>query len=313
MKDYIFHEGTLPSDFILDYETAIFNLQSFNLLQDSSHWISFYVLNQKRKKADAGIHFHVENRLASSPFRAPFGSVEFSKQLLPQVLFEFLKYIEIQLNKNGINELSIKNPPQGYNPGQISLLETFLLNQNYVVSAAEVSALIQVTDKPFADVIRHSEKLRMHQAQRAEFIFNSFTLDKLEEVYHFLSQCHAEKGYKIPMTLGELSKTTREFKDQYLLFVILHQEKIAAASVSIRINKNTLYNFFANHEREYNQLSPMILLIDGMYAFCRENNITLLDLGTSAREGIPNFKLLDFKIHMGGIPSSKLTFSKKIM
>lgn len=312
MEEYIFHEGTLPSDITLDYEAAIFNLPSFKSLQDSQHWISFYILNKRRKKAVAGIHFHVENHLARSPFRAPFGSVEFSKQLLPRILYEFLEYIESRLKKQGISELSIKNPPHGYEPGQLSLLETFLLNQKYQVSEAEVSTLIQVTDELFTDVIRHSEKLRMRQAQKADFIFNHLVIDKLDEVYLFLSQCHADKGYKLSMTLGELKRAVKEFPERYLLFVILHQEKIVAASVSIRVNKNTLYNFFANHEREYNQLSPLILLIDGIYAFCRENKITLLDLGTSAWQDKPNFNLLDFKIHIGGIPTSKLTFYKKI-
>lgn len=312
MKTYKFHEGKLPSDIPADYETAIFNLPAFQSLQESKQVISFYILNTTQKKAAAGIHFHLENGLAQSLFRAPFGSVEFSGQLVPGILYEFLEYVESQLKKRGISDVFIKSPPQGYEPLRSSLPETFFLNQKYVISEAEVSTLIRVTDEPFADIMRHSERLRMQRAQKADFIFKKLSIDHLDEVYLFLSQCHADKGYKPSMTLQELKRTANEFPEQYLLFVILQGKKLVAATVSIRIKKNILYNFFANHEREYDQFSPLVLLINGLYGYCRENNITLLDLGTSSLDGKPNFKLLDFKMHIGGIPSSKFTFYKKI-
>lgn len=302
----------LPSDISVDYETAIFNLPAFQSLQESKQVISFYVLNATQKKAAAAIHFHLENGLARSLFRAPFGSVEFSPKLVPGILYEFLEYVESQLKKRDISDVFIKSPPQGYEPLRSSLPETFFLNQKYVISEAEISTLIWVSDKPLADIMRHSERLRMQRAQKKNFVFKNLSIDHLDEVYRFLSQCHADKGYKTSMTLQELKRTVKEFPEQYLLFVILQGKKLVAATVSIRIKKNILYNFFANHEREYDQFSPLVLLINGLYGYCRENNITLLDLGTSSLEGKPNFKLLDFKMHIGGIPSSKFTFYKKI-
>jgi lipid II:glycine glycyltransferase (peptidoglycan interpeptide bridge formation enzyme) len=114
------------------------------------------------------------------------------------------------------------------------------------------------------------------------------------------------------MTFADLNKTVVTFPDRYLLFGIMKEGEIIAATISIQINQNCLYNFFANHDRKYNSLSPLILLIEGIYAYCQENRIGLFDLGTSALQGKPNFNLLDFKMHIGGVPSAKLTFNKTI-
>lgn len=114
------------------------------------------------------------------------------------------------------------------------------------------------------------------------------------------------------MTAQELQKTAEEFPDRYLLFAIYHREKIVAASITIRIDQNKLYNFMTNHEKQYNHLSPSLLLMEGIYEYCSHHEISLFDLGTSALQGKPNFTLLDFKLHIGGIPTSKLSFHKKI-
>ncbi|MEX2235517.1 MAG: GNAT family N-acetyltransferase [Cyclobacteriaceae bacterium] len=312
MEAYISHEGSLPSGFGLDFEPALFNTPAFAGLQQSAGIVSFYLLDQGKKKAIACIYFHVSDQIARSPLKAPFGSIECSKKINPNRLYTFLEYVEAQLKQKGVGEVYIKNPPRAYSPEMFSLVETFFVNHKYHVTDAEVSTVIPVTQEPFAARIRNSEKLRMRQAQKAAFTFQDLPMAKLGDVYGFISRCHHEKGYQLSITFDDLQRTVNEFPEQYLLFVVLQQSVIIAASISIRIKKNTLYNFVANHEKQYNRLSPPVILMEGMYEYCRQNKITLFDLGTSALKGKPNFPLLDFKLHIGGLPTSKLSFYKKL-
>lgn len=313
VRAFTFHEGSLPAGFTLDYEPAIFNLPAFAASQDlDPSSISFYLLNETRRKAVAGIHFQISGHVARSLFKAPFGSVEYSDDLNPKVLYWFLKKIELQLKGQGVRDIYIRNPPRGHAPAKVSLLETFFFNRQYIVSDAEVGALVEVTDAPFADLIRHSEKLRMQQGRRAGFVFRQHDLSDLQEIYSFIAQCHREKGYQISITAEELQKTATVFPERYLLFGISQEERLLAASISIRISKAILYNFLTNHEKEHNPLSPAIPLMEGTYHYCRDNGIHLLDLGTSALQGKPNFPLLDFKLRIGGSPTSKLSFHKNI-
>lgn len=307
-----FHEGPLPAGFTMDFEPALFNLPEFLTLQSRTHWLSFYVLNMDRRKVTALMHVHSEGESAQSPLRGPFGSVESVKGINPQVLYDFLTYVERRLKAHGIRELVIKNPPRAYDPEFISLLETCLINLDFMVAIAEPGAVIQVGNTTFAEGLPPSEFVRKRNAQNSGLQFEMLSPADLDEVYRFIAACHEEKGYKVSISHQQLSETVSRFPGRYLLSVVREAGVIRAASVSIRVKENILYNFLVNHEKSLNRLSPPILLMEGLYEYCQQNGIGLFDLGTSALAGKPNFSLLDFKLRMGARPTSKFSFYKRI-
>jgi len=75
---------------------------------------------------------------------------------------------------------------------------------------------------------------------------------------------------------------------------------------------DVLYNFYHDHSGDYDHLSPVVLLNEGLYNFCQRNKIGLLDLGTSNIDDKVNESLLAFKLHLGAQPSRKLTFFKTL-
>lgn len=312
MDTYIFHEGELPQEVKEDFEPAVFNVPSFSTHGHALSAVSYYLLDKRKKTALAGIRFYINDGMARSPFRAPFGSVECSDKINAADLYGFLDHIQNDLKRKGVSEIRIKNPPRVYFPERGALLESFLINQNFTVADSEITAVIPVGDEPFVAGIRHSERLRLQQAQNAGFTFRKLPAEKVEEVYQFISACHRDKGYKISISLADLQKRLDVFPDRYLLFAVFDGDRLVAASVSVRVYRNILYNFLVNHEKQYNSLSPPLLLMEGMHDYCRESAISLLDLGTSTLDGKPGFPLLDFKLRIGGKPSSKMTFFKKV-
>jgi hypothetical protein len=131
LEDFIFIKGRVPDGFKVVYEISLFNSNEHRLLQSNGDWLSYYIINGKKKIAVAGIHFLVSNGLASSPYRSPFGSIDASPDLNPSVLFLFLQFIESDLLKSDVKSIVIKNPPTLYNPELQSLLQVFLSNLGY--------------------------------------------------------------------------------------------------------------------------------------------------------------------------------------
>jgi hypothetical protein len=115
------------------------------------------------------------------------------------------------------------------------------------------------------------------------------------------------------MAKEDFLKTFAAFPGRYPLFAVMANGKICAAAISILVTGDILSNFLVNQEGVYNKLSPSVLLMEGIYDYCRRHDVTLFDLGTSALNGEPNFSLLDFKLHLGAIPVSKLSFHKQIV
>lgn len=313
MEAYTLHEGALPAAVTLGYTPAIFNHPAFAASQGVPADTSFYLLDERRASVQAGIHFHIQGTTARSPYRAPFGSFDFAGELNPRHIYRFLQDVESRLREKGVTEIVLRNPPREYNLGAYSLLETCLINQGYSVSQAETGAVIPIKSKPFVGVIRNSERLRILQSARAGLSFRILSHNRLSFVYEFISRCHQEKKYHLSVSYDDLMKTVKEFPKDYHLFGVFDDEKICAAAVSVRVTRDVLWNFLVNQDTVYNPLSPSVSLMQGIYNYCVEHGISLFDLGTSALQGQPNFSLLDFKLHLGAVPVSKLSFRKSLL
>jgi hypothetical protein len=312
LKHYIFSEGIPASGYEFDFEQSLFNLEKHRLLQSPEGWMSFFVLNEKKSTVSAALHFHIKDNEARSPLKGTFGSVEFAEELPPRTLFTFLEFAETQLINRGVKKITIKLPPH-LTQDRSALIHVFLFNMNYSVVNAEVGAIVQVHESSFNSQVHAWEKRRLRQAKAGKLRFRELEKNKLKMVYNFILKCRDEKGYNLSMTYHELQATVAAFPERYLIFGVFNDnDELAAASIAIAVNKKLLYNFYSAHDKKYDQLSPAVMLIEGIYDFANENNIGMIDLGTSAIGDKPNFRLLNFKLHLGAEATPKFTFEKNL-
>lgn len=308
----IFHEGELPSGYVVGFECSLFNLNAHLLLQSATGWRTFYILDQKRGKTRALINFNIQDSTAYSPLRSTYGSLECDDEIQPAVLYDFFKFIESALVSTGINRIIIKNAPLVYNAHVFSLLQVFLFNQGYTVIDAEVDSFITITNTPLASRLNARGRKKLDYARDAKLSFHLLPNDECDTVYHLIEQWHARKGYTLSMPFQKLEEVIQVFPDRYSFFAVKQNARIVAACITIRVKSNILYYFFSNNDEAFNAVSPAVFMIEGLYSYCRKENITLLDLGTSALYNEPNFGLLDFKLQTGATPSAKLTFQKDL-
>ena len=307
-----FYEGELPEGYRYDFDLYLFNHPTNLKLQSKTGCNSFYALRKEKKQVLAHIHFFIENKSASSPYRNPFGSLEFSTSITPKEVFDFIGWIEKKLIDKGVKEIIIKSFPVGYNPHNSSMLNTFLINHGFQIQNAELSSLIDVADKALLERMTSWEKRKLRQSDGAQLRFMPLTTDKAFDVYSFIRSCREERKQSISMTWDQVDMVVRTFSKKMFFFGVFDDQHMTAASLSFQINTKILYNFYSAHAKKYDSLSPAVMLVNGIYRFCQKEKFSFLDLGTSALKGKPNFTLLDFKMHLGAQPTSKLTFYKKI-
>ena len=96
--------------------------------------------------------------------------------------------------------------------------------------------------------------------------------------------------------------------EHYLLFGVYDESKLIAASVSVRISRQIMYNFYHADDINYRSSSPVAMLVDGVYKYCQQNNFNILDLGISSVQGLLNQGLFDFKDNLGCETSNKCTY-----
>lgn len=311
MEDFIFHE-TEPGEIrTFDFEPSLFHNPLHLSIQSPSGWKWFYVLHPRHKRVIASLYLHVQGDTASSSVQSPFGTVECSDDLAPNTLYHFLEFIERRLHQNGIRRIVLKCPPVHFYPKYEGLLQTFLFNLGYVVTDAKMGTVRRVADD-FTTELNRLERRKLRKAHHAALSCRFISNDRQKEVYDFILSCRERKGYPLSMTFTDFERTVQAFPDRYILTGVYFQEQLISASVAVRVNTGILYNFYADHDSKYDSLSPVVLLVEMLYNYCREHNIVLLDYGTSATHGKPNFGLLTFKLRLGGTPSPKHTFEKQL-
>lgn len=307
-----FIEGSLPPGFRCDFDPYLFNVPENLTIQSLEGWHTFYALRNEKKVARCRVHFHVHGDVAKSPYKNPFGSFEISDSFDPKEFFEFIRWTETKLQEKGVKRIEIKSYPHLYHPGRSAILTTFLFNHGYTVKDAELSACIKVNAHSLYQVMTSWEKRKSGQIKKTNLRFTQIPSQKLKEVHEFISSCREERKQTLSMSYAQLKSVCDIFSDKFCLFGVYDSNALAAASISIMINKTILYNFYSAHARQYDALSPVVKLMEGIYGYCQSEKIELIDLGTSSLHGKPNFSLLDFKLHLGATPTQKLTFEKTL-
>jgi hypothetical protein len=301
----------LPSGYIPDFDSFLFN-QSKHLTLQASEWSHFYLLRKANQKVMAQVSVHITEHVARSPLRAPFGSFLFSEKLAPIILYEFVQQVEKLLAKLGVSVFTVIEPPLYYRKNG-ELLHTILINLGYRISNAELSSGIRIDRLAFEDKVEVWEKRKLKQAKQKGLVFKLLTLNDLDEVYHVIQKSREQRSHSLSMNLTELQATVKTFKNEFVFSGVYLGKELVAASVSIRVHRDILYNFYSGHLKKYDTISPIVTLLGGLYKYCEHQKVQLLDLGTSSLHGQPNFSLLGFKLRLGAVPSIKLTFEKQIV
>jgi len=312
LEAFTFHASEPGEIKTFGFEPSLFQHPAHLNLQCAGGWKWYYALEIRRERVVASLLLNISGTTANASIKSPFGTVECSDKIPGKTLYLFLQFVETQLYSADVRKIILKNPPMHYSIGSGALLHTFLFNLGYTVTEASVGS-IRHTHDDFSMALNRLEKRKLRKSIQGELYFSFVPNDRLEEVYSFIHHCRSQKKYMLSMTLKDLQHTISLFPDRYLLLGVYFRDTLVAASVSVRVTSRILYNFYADHAAPYNHLSPTVLLVKGLYQYCQENDIPLLDLGTSAVSGQPNFGLLNFKTRLGGIPSPKLTFEKTLV
>lgn len=272
-------------------------------------WLGFYLEDRRHASSVAVFYLAPDPTTGTghSPWQAPFGGVQLAPGLPADVVDAFLQTIQQALQSRGLTRVRLRTPAFAYDPAGSALLAQGFTRLGYQVVLAELNNHLPLAAG--LEARQHpSERRRLAKCRRHGFQFEQEPPLLLPAAYAFLRQCRAEKGQQLSLSLERLQELFRQFPRDYFLFSVRDSAgQWAALTIAIRVSREVLYNFYPASPLAYNAFSPVVLLNDGLCAFARANDMTLLDLGTSTLPDGPNHSLLQFKRHLGGVLSLKLT------
>jgi len=274
--------------------------------------LSFYLEDPVASRTVAQLHLALDGAagIARSPAQAPFGSAQLAAGVGTTELHQLFDEAERQLVRRGIRRLALRGYPFAYDPAGAATLAETLRQRGYRVALAEQNYHLDPA-RPYEAHLHPSERRRLHKCRRHGLHFEQEPPFLLPAAYEFIAACRQERGQALSLSLARVQELFRCFPREHFLFSVRQTDGgWAALTVAIRVSERVLYNFYPASPLRCNVLSPVVLLNEGLHAFARASNLSVLDLGTSTLDTGLNASLLRFKRHLGGVAGLRLSWEK---
>ncbi|QJD77467.1 GNAT family N-acetyltransferase [Spirosoma rhododendri] len=271
------------------------------------------VINQETGQADGRCAFFLRDQQAVSPLAAPFGSVEFAPDLPDDVLSLLINSLIKAARTAGATSLRLVNYPDCYAPTQARRLARQLVEHGFEPVATYENLHLTVTSQPFGSGIDSMKQRRLRKCRTAGFRFAHWQSPDLCAATAFVGQIRQLRCHAQTIEPASLRQLLLSFPDQFPLFGVWDADRLIALAAAVRVSPDILYYFLPVSDPAYDAYSPMVLLIDGLWQYCQQQQISLLDLGVSLNgDRTPKPSLIQFKRNLGGQSSAKTVYERAL-
>ncbi len=241
-----------------------------------------------------------------SPRRATFGGVESYPDIPAKALQFFLQEAVNKLRSKGLARLVIRSFPEGLNPALARVLHQAYLQAGFTVTSTELNQHLDVGQQNIN--LHDSTRRRLQKSLREGLVFEEWQSPDWTEVHAFIAAARKRKQRPMTMSLETLQASVTQLPGIFQVFTARISGKLAALTVTVRINDRILYTLYPADNPEFLSLSPLILVNAGIYTYCQNHRFQLLDLGISTENGIRNEGLIRFKKNLGAMESVKHSY-----
>lgn len=313
LKTFEFLTDQIPFGYAFNFDNYLFNKIKHINTQGIEDRADYFIINNVKKRIEGKIHFLLKDKTAYSPYKSLFGSFEFSPRIHPNLLVEFWAFIESDLKSRNIDKVKITNFAACYNPKKAEMVLKSMDNSGFSIGMKATNHHISVGENPLEKRMHPMEKRRLAKCRNNDFSFMEEPLANGSEVYDYIHSCRNEQGLNVSVSKDKLLEYLTYFPQNYLIFSVRHKGELAAATIAIKAHRKVLYSFLPASLRKYKQYSPSVLLNVGLYEYCQNHQIEMLDLGISTEpDGKDQDSLIEFKERIGGEKSYKYFFEKKL-
>lgn len=298
-------------------DTHVFSQPGFffnepaHLRQQGNTAHTVLAVNQLTGCIDGRCTFFQHDQQVVSPLAAPFGSIEFVPDLPDTVLVELIQRLIKLAETAGATSIRLVNYPGCYAPEQTTRLLHQLARHGFRTTAAYENFHLTVSQQPFEQRIVSAEQRRLRKCRAAGFRFAQWFPPDIFAATTFIERIHQQRNHAQTIAPAQLTELIQTFPNRFPLFGVWDVGRLIALLVAVRVSPGILYYFLPVSDPAYDAYSPMVLLIDGLWTYCQQQSIALLDLGVSLNsDRTPKPSLMQFKRNLGAQTSLKTTVER---
>ncbi|WP_314036960.1 GNAT family N-acetyltransferase [Xanthocytophaga flava] len=310
-KEYLFQVYQLNQANYIPEGIYLFNTNQYLQNQLQNTIFSFSLQNMRLKHSECLLHVSIKDTLAVSPVKATFGGIEIHQGLSDSLLDLFIQHVDQFLYSQNIHQVKLTNYPFAYNLSAAQKITAALLRNGYTIDNSEVNYHIPVTNEPLEKRMHYSEKRRLRKCIQSGMTFKEEKSPDLSKIHTFIHQARIRKGFPMTLPLETFRNLFMQMPNVYRVFVAIYRDELAALTVTVRINKDILYNFYPADNEYFLNYSPSVFITSEVYKIAQQEGYKMVDLGIATDQSVPNYGLMRFKSNLGAENSLRLSFCKR--
>jgi lipid II:glycine glycyltransferase (peptidoglycan interpeptide bridge formation enzyme) len=220
--------------------------------------------------------------------------------------------VEQTLAANGAAKIEIVEPPMVFDPGKSALLANVLHRRGYSSGPPNLDFLLVVDEQPLWEKLKPSRRQRINRCRRDGMTVSRVGQEAYRQAYDVIVENRKARGFPVTMSFESIQQMIEAFPGKLTFFGVFKSNSMIAASICMNINPSVFYVFYWGDLPGYERFSPVSLLAEVIYAHAREQGFGLIDFGTSTKDGVPIYGLINFKKEIGCFPSLKPAYTKMI-
>lgn len=287
----------------------LFYTEKYQNLHPGLVYDRFYLIHERERRIEGQISFEQDFNSRISIAHGTFGSAELNFKSSYSLISGFLKIVTDYLKERHVQSIIIRHYPDIYDPANSPNICSAFSHLGFRVKAVDINHHLPVQNNFFTGLINKMEKRQLSKCMEMGLKFNQGDFKDAVKIYERISAFR--KARRIPLTysLQDFKNCLEKLPEHYSVFYVTDSShEIIAATLLVRITDKIVYYFFPADTSDRKSLSPMLVLLDGIYSFAHEHDYQYIDLGISSVNGKPQPGLIQFKENIGGIPSARLTF-----
>ncbi|MCU4166644.1 hypothetical protein [Carboxylicivirga caseinilyticus] len=292
----------------------VFQSVAFNELNREKCDKVYYLLF-KDSKYRLGLILGAREESLYSPFSAPFGGfIAISNQKILQYLdVGISSLLEWSTNK-GFTSIHMTLPPTFYNESLIANQMNSLWRKGFELCDIDLNYSFSVdflNDNYLINLPRNARK-NLKIALKSELDFK-LCLSESEKffAYEVIKKNREERGFPLRMSWQQVSDTISIIDADFFL-VYTNTNVAIASAVVFHVTDKIVQVIYWGDLHDYAGLKTMNYLSFKVFEYYKLQGISIVDIGPSTENSIPNHGLVEFKESIGCKVSPKYKFEIKI-
>lgn len=238
--------------------------------------------------------------------RAPFGGIECSNV---EQVDAFIVYLKETCRGIGVKSITIRQAPVCYQPHVSGFIHEALIRQGFQLKYLDTNQHIVVDSSVSFTSLLDDQKRRLLKKLKSTGVRVEIQDHVDSDLWYDLyAQSRMVKNFPITISKEDYMSLSLQFSDTYQYAGVYLENTLLANAVFVKVNRDVLYYFLAAGNKEYDAVSPSVLILETMYELAQKHQFRMLDLGISTVDGLLNEGLHFFKKHIGALDSPKNTY-----